>query len=347
MKKIAVIFGGQSTEHDVSVVSGLYISKCIDKQKYDVTNIYIDQKGIWYIYDSSNYNIELGEQLNNLKPIKFLIEFLKTFDCIFPALHGLYGEDGTIQGLFELLKIPYVGCKVLGSSLAMDKVYAKIIFNQAGLKQVNYEYIRKHNDKFIYIDKNFNEAEYSLTEISKLIEKNIKYPMFVKPSNSGSSIGITKASNIKELQTSIEEAAKYDKKILIEEGIEMRELECAVLGNEDVLVSCVGEIMSADDFYDYDSKYKNASSYTVNHADLDPKIEDKIKKQAIKAFKSVDGKGLSRVDFFLDKENNIYINEINTMPGFTGISMYPKLMEESGIDGKSLTTKLIELAFEE
>lgn len=347
MKKVAVIFGGQSTEHEVSIISGLYISKCIDKKEYDVTNIYIDKKGTWYVCNNINYNLKLGEKPQDLEPINSLIDYLKKFDCIFPALHGLYGEDGTIQGLLELLNIPYVGCKVLSSSLAMDKAYTKIILNQAGLKQVKYEYIRKDKDKYIYIDKNFNETKYSLEELIEKISNNIKFPMFIKPSNSGSSIGINKAYNTDELKRSIQEASKFDKKIIIEEGLTIRELECAVLGNESVEASCVGEIISKDEFYNYNSKYKNDSSHTVNHADIDKKVEEEIKKQAIKAFKAIDGKGLSRVDFFLDKDNTIYINEINTLPGFTGISMYPKLLEESGIDGKTLTTKLIEFAFEE
>lgn len=347
MKKIALIFGGQSTEHDVSKVSGQFVSASIDKEKYEVTNIYIDKNGKWYEYLGEDYNVPLDKELDNLKEIENVMEYLKKFDCAFPVLHGLYGEDGTIQGLLELLQIPYVGCKVLASSVAMDKVYSKIVFNQAGLDQVNYEYIRKNKDKYIHVDKEFNETECNLEEVVEKVSNNLNFPVFIKPSNSGSSVGINKAKTIEELKQGIKEASKYDKKILIEEGLDIRELECAVLGNEEVIASCVGEVVSADEFYDYESKYNNADSKTITRADIPKELENKIRKLAIKAYKSIDGKGLSRVDFFLDKEGNIYINEINTIPGFTGISMYPKLFEASGIAPKELTTKLIELAFED
>lgn len=346
MKKIAVVFGGQSTEHDVSIVSGLSVSKNINKEKYDVTNLYIDKDGVWFKYNGNKFELSVGEQIDNIEIIDNLMNYLKTFDCIFPVLHGLYGEDGTIQGLFELLKIPYVGCKVLASSIAMDKVYSKIIFDKAGINQTKSQYIRSYKDKFIYLDKNLTETEYSLEEISNRISKEISFPMFIKPSNFGSSVGITKANNLEELLESIKVAAKYDKKILVEEGIDGRELEVAVLGNEEVIASCVGEIIVEDKFYDYDSKYMNNTSKTTTHAQIPSDIETTIRTTAIKAFKSIDGKGLSRVDFFLDKENNIYLNEINTLPGFTAISMYPKLFEEVGINNEELTTKLIELALE-
>lgn len=346
MKNIGVVFGGISTEHDVSVISGLFVSENIDKEKYKVTNIYIDKDGNWYEYKNKNYEISFEEKLNNLEKITNIIEYLKEFDCIFPVLHGLYGEDGTIQGLLEIIKVPYVGCKVLASSLAMDKVYTKIIFEKAGLPQVKYQYIRKNKNKYIYVDKEFNEKEYTLEEISERVSKELNYPLFVKPSNYGSSVGITKVKNEKELINSIKLAGEYDIKILIEEGIDARELECAVLGNEEVIASCVGEVISADEFYDYNSKYKNNKSITIEHADIKEEIANEIKKLAKKAFKSIDGKGLSRVDFFLDKDSNIYINEINTLPGFTGISMYPKLFKASGIEIKELITNLIELSFE-
>lgn len=347
MKKIAIIFGGQSTERDVSKVSGQFVSKNVDREKYEVTNIFIDKAGKWYEYLGEKFDVAFDEELSDLKPIENVIEYLKQFDCAFPVLHGLYGEDGTIQGLFELLELPYVGCKVLGSAVAMDKVYTKIVFERAGINQVNYEYIRKYKDKYIYVAKDFTETEMTLEEVAKKVSENLKFPVFVKPSNSGSSVGITKSHDEQELLASIEEAAKYDKKILIEEGLDIRELECAVLGNEEVIASCVGEVVSADEFYDYESKYKNADSKTILRADIPSELEEKLRTLAVKAYKSIDGKGLSRVDFFLDKEGNIYLNEINTLPGFTGSSMYPKLFEESGINPKELTSRLIELAFEE
>ncbi len=233
-------------------------------------------------------------------------------------LHGLYGEDGTIQGLFEMIKVPYVGCRVLASSLAMDKVYTKIIIEKAGIKQTKSEYIRKFNENYIYIDKTFNEKICTIDEICEIMEKNLKYPMFVKPSNSGSSVGVNKAETKEELKEMIKIASKYDKKILVEQGIVGREVECAVLGNEEAIASNVGEIKSAEEFYSFDAKYKNQESRTLIPAEISKENQEKIRKLAIKAFKAIDGKGLSRVDFFVeDKTEEIYLNEINTLPGFT------------------------------
>lgn len=347
MKNVAVIFGGQSEEHFVSIISGTYISTNIDKEKYKVSNIYIDKKGNWYEYKDIDSNISFGKEPKNIKKINNIMEYLKQFDVLFPILHGTNGEDGTIQGLFEMLKIPYVGSRVLASSVAMDKIYTKIVLDKANIKQVKHQYIRSYNDKYIYINENFNEKICEINEIVTLIENNINYPMFVKPSNSGSSIGISKVNNKEELIEGINEASKYDKKILIEEGLEIRELECAVLGNEDVIASPVGEIIAAQEFYDYDAKYNNENSKTIRHADIKEELENEIRNTAIKAFKAIDGKGLSRVDFFLDKDENIYLNEINTLPGFTSISMYPKLFEECGIGITELTTRLIELSLEQ
>ena len=348
---LAVIFGGMSTEHDVSIVSGMSVIKNLNKEKYNIFPIYIDNNGEWYKYTKNLNEIEIpkvGEKIGNIEKIENQLEYIKKMDCIFPVLHGLYGEDGTIQGLFELLKIPYVGCGVLASSICMDKVYAKMIFEKAGLEQANYIYIREHNKKYIYVDNKLNEKEYEIEKILNIIQDKIKYPMFVKPSNSGSSVGINKVVNKEELKNAIEFASKYDKKILIEEGINGREVECAILGNEETEVACVGEILSAEEFYSFDSKYNNSNSLTVIPADLPKDIEEEIKRQTVKAYKAVDGKGLSRVDFFVEKETNkVIINEINTMPGFTTISMYPKLFEEAGIKYSDLLDRLIELAIKE
>ena len=343
--KVGVIFGGMSTENEVSVVSAGSILGNIDRKKFEVFPIYIDKKGKWYIFIEDGKKRELGAEVENIIEIENIEEYLQKLDVVFPVLHGLYGEDGTIQGLFELLKIPYVGCRVLASSVGMDKVYTKIVFEKAGLNQTPYEYVRKYKDTYIYIDKNFNEKILDLKEIAKKITENLRFPMFVKPSNSGSSVGVKKAENEKELIENIEYASKFDNKILIEQGIKGREIECAVLGNEEVIASCVGEIKSADEFYSYDAKYKNEESKTEIPAEIPEEISEEIRKQAIKAFKAIDGKGLSRVDFFVEnKTNKIIINEINTMPGFTSISMYPKMFEKSGIPYRELITKLIELA---
>ena len=345
--KIGVIFGGMSTEHDVSIVSGTSVAKKFDINKYDVFPVYIDKKGKWFKCTNISRNYKVGDKIDNIKEIDNVINYLKQFDVLFPVLHGLYGEDGTIQGLFELLKIPYVGCKVLGSSIAMDKVYAKLIFDKANIKQASYEYIRKYNDEYIYIDKQFNENRYNLKEVCKIISKNLTYPMFVKPSNSGSSVGINKANNIEELEEYIEYASKYDKKILIEENLIGKEIECSVLGNEDVKASCIGEIAPAENFYTFDAKYKNSESKLTIPANINSELSDKVRNIAIKAFKAIDGKGFARVDFFVNEETeDIYINEINTLPGFTEISMYPKLWEQSGIEYSKLLDELINLALE-
>ena len=347
-KKLGVIFGGMSTENEVSVVSANSVLNNLDKEKYEIYPIYIDKDGEWWEYKEDNNNREWGQEVEKKEKIENIIKYLKDLDVMFPVLHGLYGEDGTIQGLFELLKKPYVGCGVLASSVGMDKVYTKVVFEKAGLNQANYEYIRKFKDKYIYVDKQFNEKILGLEETVKEISKNLTFPMFIKPSNSGSSVGINKAKNEKELEEYLKYAAKFDNKVLIEEGIEGREVECAVLGNEEVIASCVGEIKPAEEFYSYDAKYKNEESKTEIPANIPEDISNEIRKQAIKAFKAIDGKGLSRVDFFVEKNTNkIYINEINTLPGFTSISMYPKLCEESGITYKELLNKLIELALEE
>ena len=224
-------------------------------------------------------------------------------------------------------------------------MYAKVIFDRAGINQTKYVYVRKYGDKYIYVDDDFNEKIMNLHGVSKVIKEKLKFPMFIKPSNSGSSVGISKASNEKELEDAIIEASKYDKKILIEEGIDGREVECAVLGNEDVISSCVGEIRAADEFYSYDAKYKNQESKTLIPADILAEKSNEIRMLAVKAFKAIDGKGLSRVDFFIENgSGKVYINEINTLPGFTNISMYPKLFEQVGIKYSDLLDKIIELA---
>lgn len=344
--KLGVVFGGESTENEVSVVSANSILNNLDTEKYDISPIYIDKEGTWWEYEKQK-NIKLGTKIRNKKLIENERKYLNQLDVIFPVLHGKYGEDGTIQGFFELLGLPYVGCHVLSSSIGMDKAYSKIIFEKAGLKQAEYEYIRKYKDKYIYVNRNFEEEILTLESVAKKVSKELKYPMFVKPSNAGSSVGINKAKNFEQLKDYIEIASQFDNKILIEQEINGREIECAVLGNEDVTASCVGEIKPAEEFYSYNAKYSNRESKIQIPADLPKDISEEIRKQAIKTFKAIDGKGLARVDFFVErKSNEIYINEINTMPGFTNISMYPKLFEKSGISYKELLNTLVALAFE-
>lgn len=335
MLKLGVVFGGMSTENEISVKSANSILNNLSKEKYEIFTIYIDKNGEWFEYNTN-------------KKIENVVGYLKNLDVVFPVLHGLYGEDGTIQGLFELLKIPYVGCKVLASSVGMDKAYTKIIFEKAGINQAKYIYLKKQQEnKFIYVDENLNETKIDLNEVANSTNKKLKYPVFVKPSNSGSSIGINKATNEEELKEAIQEAAKYDSKILIEQGIIGKEVECAVLGNSEigVEVSRVGEILSAEDFYTFDAKYENQDSKTVIPASITQEQSEEIRKIAVKAFNAIDGNGLSRVDLFVEEETGkVYISEINTMPGFTNISMYPKLMEDLGYSYSELLDKLIEIA---
>ena len=333
MKKLGIIFGGISTENEISVKSGKAVLSNLNKEKYEIYPIFIDENGKWYEYD-------------NMIEISNIIEYLKKLDVVFPVLHGLYGEDGTIQGLLEVLKLPYVGCKVLASSIGMDKSYTKIIFEKAKINQAKYLYIKRYKeDEYIYIDEELNEINMSLNEIISKVKEYIKYPVFVKPSNSGSSIGINKAKDDEELKHALDVATKYDNKILIEQEIIGKEVECAVIGNSKIGVeaSRIGEILSAEDFYTFDAKYKNQDSRTVIPASISNKQSEEIRKLAIKAFKAIDGNGLSRVDFFVENSTGqIYINEINTMPGFTDISMYPKLMEDFGYTYDKLIDKLIE-----
>lgn len=329
MIKVAVIYGGMSTEHDVSMVSAQNVIENLNAGKYDIYKIEIAKNGEW---------------LNNGKKIKNVVEILQKMDVVFPVLHGLYGEDGTIQGMLEMLKVPYVGCKVLASSVCMDKVYTKYILKNAKINQAKFVYIKNENT---YVDDDLEEMDLQNDEIIDVVNKKLGFPVFVKPSNSGSSVGVTKANNGEELVRAIQTVSQYDKKILIEKAIVGKEVECAVLGNDEVKASTVGEIISAEDFYTYDAKYNNSESKTVIPALIPKKIIEEIRRCAIKAFKAVDGSGLARVDFFVEKDTNkVYLNEINTMPGFTEISMYPKLWEASGISYSELLDELIKLALQ-
>lgn len=344
--KLGVIFGGMSTENEVSCVSGFSVIKNLDKCKYDICPIYIDKTGNWFEVLGLYENEKLGEELEHKKSIDNVMDFLKSFDVVFPVLHGLYGEDGTIQGLLEILRIPYVGCGVLASSVGMDKVYSKIIFDKIGLKQSKYVYLRRYKDDYIYIDDKFDERVLEIDEVSKIIIEKLKFPMFVKPSNSGSSVGVSKVNCKEELKKAIIEASGFDKKVLVEEGIVGREVECGVLGNEDVISSCVGEVLSADSFYSYDAKYNNQESKVIIPADISEQKSEEIRRLAVRAFKAIGGSGLSRVDFFVESgSEDVFINEINTLPGFTSVSMYPMLFQNVGVEYSELLDRLVQLAF--
>lgn len=344
-KSIVVFFGGMSTEHEVSRMSATSVLKNINKEKYNIGVVGIDKDGSFLEYIGEYENIVKEDWKIHTKKIEDIISYIKEYDVAYPILHGLYGEDGTIQGLFELLKIPYVGPKVLASAVAMDKVYTKIVFDRAGIKQVPSVYIKAENDKIILVDEKFNEINDEKSILNE-IEIKIGYPAFVKPSNSGSSVGVSKVLGKEELLESIKEAKKYDRKILVEKAINARELECAVLEqNGEIKASVVGEILPAGDFYSYESKYQDENSGLAIPANVDSNVSEYIRETAIKAFKAIDGNGLSRVDFFLDRDTGeTYLNEINTLPGFTNISMYPKLWGKSGIEYSKLIDVLIENA---
>ncbi|OGF21335.1 D-alanine--D-alanine ligase A [Candidatus Falkowbacteria bacterium RIFOXYB2_FULL_38_15] len=343
---IGVIFGGKSGEHEVSLVSATSIIEALDKKKYNVVPVGITKTGDWLATGDPIKALKSGK-IKYAKKAEVLIparqgNFLQVgkkkikIDIVFPVLHGTYGEDGSIQGLFEMAGIPYVGAEVLGSAIGMDKVVQKELYKNIGLNV----------SKYIWFFKNDWEKKGESENILRHIEKDIDYPCFVKPTNLGSSVGISKAKNKNELIKAINLAAKYDEKILAEEAVlNAREIECAVLGNENFKASIPGEVIPSGDFYDYNAKYVDGESEIVIPAKLSADVSKKVQESAIKAFEAINCKGMGRVDFLIDnKSEKIYINEINTIPGFTSISMYPKLWEQGGLSYPALLDELINLA---
>ena len=341
--RVAVVVGGMSSEHPISLLSGQSILRNIDKNKYDVKVVYIAKNSLVYEYTGSADNLP-NEDLNDLRQELNLIDAIKEQDVVFPVLHGQFGEDGSIQGVFEMIEKPYVGCGVFASSSCMDKEYTKKLVAQEGIPVAKAVIVNKL--KHSYIIGNETENKYDINTLVENIEKEIDYPLFVKPSREGSSFGVTKAENREGLITSIKEAEKFDTKILVEEEIKGRELECGVLGNLDVISSEVGEVKSAETFYTFDAKYNNSESKTLIPAPIDESVRNQIKKYSERAFKAIEGTGLARVDFFLSREGKVILNEINTLPGFTKISMYPKLFEAAGIEYSKLIDELIKLAID-
>lgn len=345
-KSLCVIFGGQSPEHEISCKSVVSVLKNLNKEKYDIHKIGITTNGEWYLYTGDIESIESGEWKNDERFLKNAVispsvkdKAIIVFendgyykihvDVAFPVLHGEYGEDGTIQGLLELSGIKYVGMGVLASSNAMDKAYTKIVMKNAGIPQADWIVAVKSKERMQTI----SEAE-----------AKIGYPCFVKPANTGSSVGVGKAHNREELNNALDNAFNFDRKVLIEENIDGHEVECAVLGNESPKASTVGEIMPTVEFYDFDAKYNDNSTKLRIPADIPEEITEQIRDLAVRAFLALDGQGLSRVDFFVKySDNSVVLNEINTMPGFTNISMYPKLWGASGIPYDVLLDNLIEL----
>lgn len=353
-QNVAVVFGGQSSEHEISCISVQTVAKAINQEKYDITYIGITKEGRWLfvpslesIADGSWSESEVSAIISPDATKKEIIMMgkdganTKKVDVIFPVLHGMYGEDGTIQGLFEMAQIPYVGCGVLASAAGMDKVYTKIIVDDLGINQADYVLV-----KAVDVEKADKDSVAMELQV-KRVEEKLNYPVFIKPSKAGSSQGVSKAHDRQELIEGLKLAAQHDTKILVERNIIGREIECAVLGSAaDVKASGVGEILAAAEFYDFDAKYTNAESKTVISPDLPEGKAEEVREAAKAIFAALDGYGLSRVDFFLEKDTNkIVFNEINTLPGFTSISMYPMLWKAQGMSIEELVETQIQLAF--
>ena len=349
--RIGVIFGGRSGEHEVSLRSAESVINAIDKTRYEVVPIAITKEGRWLV--SGNATALLPEAVmssNSHQQVAIIGDPTRQgltrldretttsserLDAVFPVLHGTYGEDGTIQGLLEMAGVPYVGCGVLASANGMDKVTMKQLFQQAGLTIIDYLWFLR------------SSWEERPKEIVKRITRTLGFPVFVKPANLGSSVGISKAATRDELHAAIDDAARYDRKVVVERAVDGREIEVSILGNEHPIASLPGEIITGHEFYDYEDKYIDNASRTEVPARLPKKTIDRIQRDAIRAFQAIDGSGLARVDFFVErKTNRVIINEINTMPGFTSISMYAKLWEASGISYSELIDRLIQLAIE-
>ena len=334
--KIFLIYGGESAEHDISIISAYHILQEIYYEYYEVVPVFISTEGEWF----KGNLIDNKEEIPTLSELRKVNEEIFDFqelknDCVvFPVLHGPNGEDGTIQGLLEMLDVPYVGSGVLASSAGMDKIVSKVLFEDAGIPIVPYDTITP------------TDWETRPKEVITRIEEKLSYPIYVKPANLGSSVGISEANDIEELKAGIELAFTYDHRVLVEKGMKATEVEVAVLGNEDIHTSVPGALVKDIQFYDYESKYIDEDVTLQIPAELPQTTIDLLREYATKAFLAIDGSGLSRADFFVTEENEIYINEINTFPGFTPISMYPKLWEETGLAYGDLIEELIQLGIQ-
>lgn len=351
---IAVIFGGKSDEHEVSRSSAVNVLKALEQSPHHVTRIGITKEGRWYVTNAPYDEIADGrwEQREDNRqtcipsdPVaKGILVFdaadhaaLQPIDCIFPIIHGDHGEDGDLQGLFELAEIPYVGPGVRASANGMDKSMTKKIVSSTGVRMAKYCVLKQHE---------FTKDPEGQMERALAVDDG-RFPLFVKPSSAGSSVGARKVKKADDLRPAIENAFQYDDKVLVEEMIHGREIEVAVLGNEEPKASCPGEILSAGEFYDYDAKYNNPESKTRVVTDLPEETLHQIRSYAIAIFQALDCKGMSRCDFFYTEDGEIIFNEINTIPGFTNISMYPQLWEAMGVPQPELVERLIQLALEE
>ncbi len=362
-KRVAVLFGGQSDEHDVSLRSAQTIINALDPAKYDVISLGITREGRWLAGDDPMQALTAASPMFQLKhggggmenggaasaPISsppssalaahggasLPAEFAGSVDIVFPAIHGPMGEDGTVQGFLELTGVPYIGSGVLGSAAAMDKAFTKHLLTQAGLPQLPWVQVLRR------------DWELDPEAIEAMVEEKLGFPSFVKPANMGSSVGVSKARNAEELHAGLRTAALYDRKIVVEQGLNAREIELAVLGNDDPIVSVAGEVVPAGEFYDYNAKYIDDDAQLLIPAEIAPDLLLQMQQMAIDAFHALDLAGMARVDFFVERETDrIFVNEVNTIPGFTSISMYPMLWQASGVPLGSLVERLIELGLE-
>ncbi len=349
--RVGILFGGRSSEHEVSLTSAASVLKALDPNRYEVVPIGITREGKWLVGSAADKL--LPGVLEHGKPVTPSVDptgprllplnaglpspprSRPEVDVIFPVLHGTFGEDGTVQGLLELAEVPYVGAGVLGSAAGMDKDIMKKLFRDAGLPVVPWLVVLR------------SEWEKEPARLARRIAREIRYPLFVKPANLGSSVGISKVRNARELAAAMDLAATYDRKILVEKAVDAREIECSVLGNDRPQASVAGEVIPVNEFYDYEAKYVKEGSELVIPARLTRKQMKQIQQFSIRAFQAVDCAGMARVDFLLDRRRGkLFVNEINTIPGFTPISMYPKLWEASGLPYPRLVDRLIEFAFE-
>ncbi len=345
---IGVIFGGRSGEHEVSLVSATSIMEAMPRERFEVVPIGISKDGKWYAGDGVMDFLKRGRSTGKVYPATLSPDNeggVLTWDggrrsirldVVFPVLHGPYGEDGTVQGLLDLAGVPYVGCGVLASAVAMDKVVSKELFIVRGIPTPPYVW--------------FFASEWRRDQgaITRRIEQSLSYPLFIKPANMGSSVGIFKVKNRDELNAHVPESARYDRKIIVEQAVaDAREIEVSVLGNDRPVASVPGEIIPSNEFYDYDAKYVDGKSKDAIPADLPVETAEEIRRLALEAFSAVDGAGLARVDFLVSRaDDRVFLNEINTIPGFTSISMYPKLWAASGLPYTDLLARLVELALE-
>jgi D-alanine-D-alanine ligase len=350
--RVGVLFGGRSGEHEVSLQSARAVINALRQAGHDVVPIGITSEGRWLVGGDPLQALSSGQPspaeravsmlpqpgsraLVAVQPTNGEAPPIGDLDVLFPVLHGTYGEDGTVQGLFELAAVPYAGAGVLGSALGMDKVVQKTLWRGMGLPVTDFLSVRRR------------DLERNPDSVLDAVERSLGYPCFTKPANLGSSVGVSKATNRQELEDGLRRAAKYDAKLIVEKGIDARELEVGVLGNEAPMASVVGEILPGKEFYDYRAKYIDTGSRGIIPAEIAPELAKRVQELAIEAFKAVTANGLARVDFFLERgTDRLLINEINTMPGFTEISMYPKLWQASGISFPELVTRIAELGME-